>query len=185
MRAVATPVEDRGRHIGIAKIIDRLANEIAAAHPLRILSTILGVPREQEPKILRLTNELFAGNDPDLQRAGVDRAEAIRELGLELFQLFAGIIEDRRKNPTDDLASVIANAQINGEPMGPRETLGYYLIKFSAGHATPKHPLAGVLRALIDHPVESDKLRHDIPRSARRAEEALSFDTRRHYMNRT
>ena len=44
------------------------ANEVAAAHPLRVLSTILGVPREQEPQILRLTNELFAGDDPDLQR---------------------------------------------------------------------------------------------------------------------
>ena len=40
------------------------ATDVAAAHPLRILSTILGVPRDQEPLILRLTNELFAADDP-------------------------------------------------------------------------------------------------------------------------
>ena len=40
------------------------ASDVAAAHPLRILSTMLGVPREQEPDILRLTNELFGLDDP-------------------------------------------------------------------------------------------------------------------------
>ena len=49
------------------------ATDVAAAHPLRILSTMLGVPREQEPDILRLTNELFALDDPELQREGQDR----------------------------------------------------------------------------------------------------------------
>ena len=44
------------------------AQEVATAHPLRILSTILGVPREAEPTILRLTNELFGADDPELRR---------------------------------------------------------------------------------------------------------------------
>ena len=52
------------------------ANDVAAAHPLRILSTMLGVPRESEPDILRLTNQLFASDDPDLQREGEDRKQA-------------------------------------------------------------------------------------------------------------
>jgi cytochrome P450 len=128
------------------------ANEIAAAHPLRILSTILGVPQEREPKILRLTNELFGGDDPDLQRKGDDRFKAMEELALELFQLFNGIIEDRRANPTDDLASLLANGKVNGEPMGLMETVGYYHITFSAGHDTTKNALAGGICALAQHP---------------------------------
>ena len=64
------------------------ATDVAAAHPLRILSTMLGVPRESEPDILRLTNQLFASDDPDLQREGTDRRQAIEELGLEFYQLF-------------------------------------------------------------------------------------------------
>ncbi len=51
------------------------ASEIAAAHPLRVLSTILGVPQELEPQILRLTNELFGADDPDLMRKAEERQD--------------------------------------------------------------------------------------------------------------
>ncbi len=151
------------------EIVDRLAgdsgegecdfaNDVATAHPLRILSTMLGVPRESEPDILRLTNQLFASDDPDLQREGADRRHATIEMGLEFFQLFDGIIKDRRANPRDDLASVLANAKIDGEPMGMMETLGYYLITFSAGHDTTKNALVGGMRAFLENPDQLDKL---------------------------
>ena len=153
-------------------IVDRLAgesgegecdfaNDVAAAHPLRILSTMLGVPRESEPDILRLTNELFANDDPDLQREGEDREAAALALGLELYQLFDGIIQERRANPTDDLASLLANATIDGEPMPMMETVGYYLITFSAGHDTTKNALVGGMRAFLEHPDQLERLRRE------------------------
>ena len=113
---------------------------------------MLGVPRESEPDILRLTNQLFASDDPDLQRQGEDRQQSLMALGMELFQLFSGIIQDRRANPRDDLASLLANAQIDGKPMGPMETLGYFLITFTAGHDTTKNSIAGGMRALDREP---------------------------------
>ncbi len=151
------------------EIVDRLAgetgegecdfaNDVAAAHPLRILSTMLGVPRESEPDILRLTNQLFASEDPDLQREGEDRRKALMELGIELYQLFDKIIQDRRANPRDDLASLLANGRIDGQPMGPMETLGYFLITFTAGHDTTKNALVGGMRAFLEHPDQFEKL---------------------------
>ncbi len=153
-------------------IVDRLAgetgegecdfaNDVAAAHPLRILSTMLGVPRENEPDILRLTNQLFANDDPDLQREGEDRQKAMLELGMELYQLFDKIIQDRRANPRDDLATVLANGKVDGEPMGPMETLGYFLITFTAGHDTTKNALVGGMRAFLENPEQFQKLRGD------------------------
>ena len=124
------------------------ANEIAALHPLRVLCTIIGVPREQEPQLLRLTNELFASDDPDLQRKCEDRTQAVQAMAMEFMQLFNAIIDDRRANPTDDLASVLANGKVNGEPMGMIETLGYFLITFTAGHDTTKNALASGMHAL-------------------------------------
>jgi cytochrome P450 len=135
------------------------ANDVANAHPLRILSTLLGVPRESEPDILRLTNQLFAGDDPDLQRGGEDRKAATMALGLELYQLFDKIIQDRRANPTDDLASLLANGTIDGKPMGMMETVGYYLITFTAGHDTTKNALVGGMLALLEHPDQFEKLK--------------------------
>lgn len=160
------------------------ANEIAAAHPLRILSTLLGVPRELEPRILKLTNELFGGDDPDLQRKGEDRFKAVEELAMEFFQLFNGIIENRRANPTDDLASLLANGQVNGEPMGLMETLGYYLITFSAGHDTTKNALTGGICALAQNPGEFEKLKRNPELIPSAVEEIVRWTSPVNYMKR-
>lgn len=178
------------------EIVDRLAGatgegecdvatDIAAAHPLRILSTILGVPRSQEPLILRLTQELFAADDPELQRPGVDHDQAIVELGAELFALFEEIIADRRANPTDDLASIIANGSVDGEAMGPLETFGYCLIAFTAGHDTTKNSLATGLNAFLDHPDQFERLRAEPDLVDTAVDEIVRWATPVNYMMRT
>jgi cytochrome P450 len=161
------------------------ATEIATAHPLRILSTILGVSREDEPRILRLTNQLFAPDDPELQRKAESRQQAIMELGMELFQLFDAIVQDRRANPRDDLASVYANAQVDGAPMGVMDTLGYYLITFTAGHDTTKNALAGGMRAFAENPDQLDLLRRRPELVASAVEEVTRWSTPVNYMRRT
>lgn len=160
------------------------ASEIATAHPLRILSTILGVPREEEPRILELTTQLFASDDPDLQREGEDRLGAAKALAVDFFQLFNEIIEDRRARPRDDLATVLANGRVDGEPMGPMETLGYFLIVFTAGHDTTKNALVGGLQALAEHPEEFQKLKRHPELVPGAVEEILRFVSPVNYMKR-
>jgi len=160
-----------------------LASGMAVSHPLRILSMALGVPREQEAKILELSNRLFAPDDDDL---GTGNSEQdFQRLGQEFLELFLPIVQQRRSDPTDDLASVLANGTINGEAMGPMETLGYYLIVFNAGHDTTKNALAGGFRALIESPAEFDKVRKDLSRSADAVEEILRWTSSVNYMKRT
>ena len=160
------------------------ASEIAAAHPLRVLSTILGVPRELEPPILRLTNELFAGDDPDLQREGEDRVQAFDELAKDLFMMFSAIIADRRENPRDDLATLLANGKVNGELMGMMETLGYFLITFSAGHDTTKNALAGGICTLAQNPGEFEKLKRNPELIPSAVEEIVRWTSPVNYMKR-
>jgi len=161
------------------------ATDVAAAHPLRVLSTILGVPRETEPEILRLTNQLFGADDPDMRREGDDPQKVALELGLELFKLFNEIIEDRRAHPRDDLATVLATAIIDGEPMGPMETVGYYLITFTAGHDTTKNALAGGMRAFLDHPEQLEKLKRKPGLVKSAVEEIVRWSVPVNYMKRT
>jgi cytochrome P450 len=161
------------------------ATEIATAHPLRILSTILGVSREDEPRILRLTNQLFAADDPELQRKAENRQQAIMELGMELFQVFDAIIQDRRANPRDDLATVFANAQVDGEPMGVMDTLGYYLITFTAGHDTTKNALAGGMRAFAENPEQFAALQRRPELVTSAVDEVVRWTTPVNYMRRT
>ena len=162
------------------------ATEVAVAHPLRILSTILGVPREQEPEILRLTNLMFATGDEELRGEDEGTAlELLEKAGLEFYALFAKIIEDRRSNPTGDLASVLATGRVNGELMGPMETFGYYLIIFTAGHDTTKNAIAGGMHALIEHPEELEKLRRNPELTKLAVEEIVRWTSPVNYMKRT
>ena len=160
--------------------------EIAVPHPLRILCSILGVPEVDEPVILRLTQQLFAGDDPEFKRSEADRQEAFRALGIEFLQYFGKVIAQRRASPSGDLASVLANAEVDGARMGDIETLGYYLITFTAGHDTTRNSLAGGMHALIENPVEREKLRSDpAGRVADAVEEIVRWTTPVNYMMRT
>jgi len=161
------------------------ANDVAVRHPLTILSTVLGLTPEQEPKVLELTNQLFASDDPDLQREGDDYNERTVALGAEIFGFFEKIIADRRTHPTDDLATIIANAQIDGAPMGPMETFGYYLIIFTAGHDTTKNAIAGMMQQLLQNPEQLRQLRARPELIDLAVDEVVRWTAPVNYMKRT
>lgn len=160
-----------------------LAKGMAVSHPLRILASALGVPRDQEPKILELSNRLFAADDPDLGSGSTP--EDFKRLGQEFLEMFLPIVQDRRANPTNDLASILANGTVGGELMGPAETLGYYLIVFNAGHDTTKNALAGGFRALIENPGQFAKLQKDPSLAPAAVEEILRWTSSVNFMKRT
>ncbi len=161
------------------------ATDLATAHPLRILSTLLGLPREQEPTILRLTNQLFGSDDAELARPGVDHQTAMMEIAGELFAMFEEVITDRRAHPREDLISIIANGLVDGEPMGPLETFGYCLITFTAGHDTTKNALAGGLNAFIEHPDQLELLRQEPDLLPSAVDEVIRWASPVNYMMRT
>ena len=158
---------------------------IAQKHPLRVLATILGIDQAQEERLLVITQELFGGEDPDMQRQGEDRLAARKELGMEFYMLFDEIIKDRRSCPRDDLATMLANAQLgDGCPLGQLETLGYYLIVFTAGHDTTRNALSGAISAFLDHPDEFERLRKDPSLAKSAVDEIVRWTTPVNYMKR-
>ncbi|MCP5041894.1 MAG: cytochrome P450 [bacterium] len=158
--------------------------EVASIHPLRVIARILGVPEADEPFILRLTNELFGNADPEFQR-DPDRVAAMTSLFGEFWEYFGRIMADRRANPQDDLASVIANAKIDGEPMGELETMGYCLITFTAGHETTRGSIGGGLEALIDHREQMQKWAREPELTPLAIDEIVRFVTPVNHMVRT
>ncbi|MEI9990095.1 MAG: cytochrome P450 [Rhizomicrobium sp.] len=131
------------------------AKDIAVYYPLHVIMSILGVPESDEPLMLKLTQELFGGGDPDMQRK--DRDPNTNVIA-DFFMYFNKMTEERRAHPGEDLASVIANGQVNGAPLGPIETGSYYVIVATAGHDTTSSSIAGGMRALIEHPDQLKKL---------------------------
>jgi cytochrome P450 len=132
------------------------AVDIALPFPLQVILRILGLPESDYPRMLTLTQELFGSEDPDLQRVGDDEQVDLNQVVADFFAYFSALTADRRADPGDDLASLIANGQIDGEPLGDLETLGYYVIVATAGHDTTSSAMAGGMHALVEHP---DQLR--------------------------
>ena len=124
--------------------------DIALYFPLRIILSILGLPRESEETMLKLTQEIFGGQDPDLQR-GEDLNAGMQVLH-DFGAYFNEVIADRKVNPQDDLATVLANAEVDGEPMNPLDQMSYFIITASAGHDTTSAAISGGLKAMMEHP---------------------------------
>ncbi len=137
------------------------AVDIALPFPLQVILRILGLPESDYQRMLTLTQELFGSEDPDLQREGDDEHADLNEVVADFFAYFSGLTADRRANPGEDLASLIANGQIDGAPLGDLETLGYYVIVATAGHDTTSSAMSGGMHALVEHPDQLRRLQSE------------------------
>jgi len=131
--------------------------EVAVNYPLYVIMSLLGLPESDFPRLLKYTQELFGNDDAELQR-GTSKEEQMTAL-LDMFQYFTALTASRRADPTEDLASAIANATIDGEPLSDIDTVSYYVIIATAGHDTTSAVISGGLQALIEHPDQLARLR--------------------------
>jgi cytochrome P450 len=165
------------------------ARDVAFLYPLHVIMEVLGVPECDEPRMLKLTQELFGSADPDVNRSG-ERVEDV-DAGLaniqatvaDFMSYFNAMTEDRRRNPRKDLASVIANAAIAGQPLGHLEAMSYYIIAASAGHDTTSNTTAGALWALAENPDQLAKVKADLGLIPSMIEESIRWETPvKHFM---
>lgn len=146
--------------------VDRLATlggrcdfgaDFAFGYPLRVIMSILGVPEQDEPRMLMLTQKLFGAADPDGARAAAvltaeQFSKIIEPAVADFTAYFAAISADRRLHPREDLATVIANARVDGKPISDIDSTGYYIIVATAGHDTTSSSSIGGLQALAQDP---------------------------------
>ena len=160
--------------------IDRMAgmggecdfSQIAMSFPLRVIMQMLGVPEQDEPMMLRMTQQTLTSEDPEFQQEGGPLAAL-----MEAFRHFAATTADRRAHPRDDLASVIANARIAGEYLPVPDVLGYFFVISTAGHDTTSYALSGGMLAFLESPGEWVKLKADPSLLPNAVEEILRWTT--------
>jgi cytochrome P450 len=149
--------------------------EVAVNYPLYVIMSMLGLPESDFPRMLHYTQELFGNDDAEFQR-GTSKEEQMSVL-LEMFQYFNELTASRRASPTEDLASAIANAQINGEPLSDIDTVSYYLIIATAGHDTTSAVISGGLQALVENPDQRERLRANMDLMPLATEEMIRWVT--------
>jgi cytochrome P450 len=138
--------------------------DVALGYPLHVIMQILGVPEQDEGRMLKLTQELFGPQDPDTARfrdalTPEQFSSMIAAVVKDFGAYFAKITADRRANPCDDLASAIANAKINGDYLPEHDATSYYMIVATAGHDTTSSSTAGAIWALAENPDEFAKVK--------------------------
>lgn len=149
--------------------------EVAVNYPLYVILSLLGLPESDFDRIRVLTQELFGVSDAERRRGSTPQQQL--EVVLELFDYFTALTASRRERPTDDLASAIANAKVDGKPLSDIDAASYYVIVATAGHDTTSSTIAGGLRALIENPDQRRRLTDDLGLMPLAAEEMIRWVT--------
>lgn len=151
------------------------ARDIALEYPLRVIMAVMGVGEEHYSMMLRLTQELLGSSDPDLKREGLDPGD-MKAIHTEYIAFFQKLTEEKRANPANDLTSLIANAEVDGKPLGFNEQLGYYVIAATAGHDTTSFTLTEAVHQLARNPQLLEQLKADPAAMAEKvADEAIRY----------
>ena len=164
---------------------------VSAPYPLHVVMQILGVPEADEARILFLTQQMFGGQDEDLNKSGLANLPAEQILQIvtgavkDFETYFAGLAAQRRIAPTGDVASILANAQIDGAPLSAQDLAGYYIIIAAAGHDTTSASTAGAMLALARDPAQFARVKADRSLVPGIVEEAIRWTTPVQHFMRT
>jgi cytochrome P450 len=179
MRALKVRVDELARNyvdkmMAVGPECD-FVQEVAVNYPLYVIMSLLGIPESDFPRMLKLTQELFGSDDSEFKR-GSSNEDQIPAL-FDMFQYFNGVTAARREHPTEDLASAIANARIDGEPLSDIDTVSYYLIVATAGHDTTSGTISGGLHGLVENPDQLRRLRDNLDLMPLATEEMIRWVT--------
>ena len=165
---------------------DFVAN-VAARLPLTIICRMMGIPDSSYDMVLRDTNIILSGADPDFLSEDPD--EAVLQLltaGQELADLVTELGNTRLASPADDLITALVTANIDGEQLTSAELASFFILLVVAGNETTRTAISHALVLLTDHPDQRARLQADFEaRIAGAVEEIVRIASPVMYMRRT
>jgi cytochrome P450 len=156
------------------------AKDFGLLYPLRVIMTLFGLPAEDEPVVMKLTQEFFGTHDPEEQREEIqmtpDAAGRAWAAAIASFnEYFHQHTVDRRANPTEDLLSIVANSRIDDELIDESYCNGQYIAIATAGHDTTSATLNGAIKAFIEHPDQLKLVQNDPSLIEQTVEECIRY----------
>ena len=135
--------------------------KVAAPLPIAVISWLLGVPKSDWHLLFDWTNRTLGAGDPEYQQEGAKPGETAQQAMIELFTYFSKMVEDKKKNPADDLVSLFAHAEVDGKPLDLMDVLSYCMIIVVAGNETTRNATSGGMAALIEHQDQLRRVQQD------------------------
>ncbi len=168
-------------HQAADDIIDRVCEEgrcdfvtaISAELPLVVIAELLGVPYEDRGRMFEWSNRMVGSEDPEYQSADSVPEDA----AMELFAYASGLFAAKREAPGEDLMSVLAKVEVDGETLSELELELFFLLLTVAGNETTRNLMSGALHAFFEHPDQWQRLLADRSLLPSAVEEMLRFVT--------
>jgi cytochrome P450 len=158
IRQLALEAIDTKLEVGVNEL--DIVKDFCLSYPLHVVMRLFGVPAEDEPRMMALTQEFFGTADPETQRADVEplspeaAAQQWSAAINDFYAYFDDLVEARRADPQDDLATIIAAARRpdDGEYFPKEVAYGWFIAIATAGHDTTSSTMASILEALAENP---------------------------------
>lgn len=183
LRKIHEPIEQIGKEIVDALIVDKDEGEVdfveavSAPLPIAVIGWLLGVPKSDWPLLFDWTNKIIGAGDPDFREEGKEVVESAQSNMIELFTYFSGLVEEKRKNPDDNLISLFTQLEYEGKPLDPMDVLAWCLIIVVAGNETTRNGTSGGMLAFVENPGEIRKLQKDPSLLSASVEEAVRWSS--------
>ncbi len=181
-----TPRAVRELHPRVQRIVVDLLDELegkdkfdlienfAFPMPVTVIAEMLGVPAQDMDRFKDWSNDISLTIEPSLRDDQVRRVERASE---ELYSYFEGIIEQRRREPQDDMITALLNAEDEGDRLTHEELLGTLVLLLVAGNETTRNLIGNGMRALLKHPDQLQKLRNNADLLDSAINELLRYDS--------
>lgn len=153
-----------------------LVEEFSYPFPVTVICRLLGVPREDEARFHTWADTLAASLDPDPDADPAAHGKGAHDARMELGMYLAGLIEERRKNPGDDMLSQLATAKGQDGPMTTMELLSTAALLLIAGHETTVNLISNGMLTLLRIPDVLQRLRTEPRLAVPIVEELLRFE---------
>ena len=166
--------------------------EVSSQLPLAVICGMMGLAREHWPLMFELTNSVLGSGDPEYQAAVPEEergsAEAARRTSMagamRMFGFFRELLEARRRQPEDDLVSILLESEVEGEKLTEAEILEFCFLLILAGNETTRNGISGGLQVLCEWPAERARLQADMTLIDSAVEEILRWTSPLHHMAR-
>ena len=155
-------------------------SEIAGRLPSGLIAELMGMPREDGERLYNLTEIMHTNDDavapPEVKMAAIG----------EMLMYGQSVADKKRTAPGDDLATILVNAEVDGDRLTDEEFQWFFLLLVNAGGDTTRNLLAAGLQLLFDHPDQRAKLMSNVDgHLATAIEEMLRFSSPVSHFKRT
>jgi cholest-4-en-3-one 26-monooxygenase len=159
---------------------------ISAELPLRVIIEMLGTPKEDANYLTELGDVMVGNADPDYNPAGVrDEESTPAQAQMDMFNYFKSLAEKRKRDPGDDLVSVLLQAELDGERFDEMDFLIFCMLLVVAGNETTRNLISGGMSLLFEFPDERKRLVQDQSLMPTAVEEMLRMVTSVMHFERT